>query len=131
MMNHTPLSPARRLVLAGLMLALSPGAALPDRAAAPDRKYASAPCTCRCYCAVFCWAGPWAGRGVTAPAAALGPVWDAAAVPGGSGHVSGAGMLRPGDRPALPRVRHTPAGDFAVLAAAMVSGRLVWVPPAL
>ena len=25
-----------------------------------------------------------------------------------------------------PRVRHTPAGDYAVLAAAMVCGRLVW-----
>ena len=116
MMNHTPLSPARRLVLAGLMLALA--LVLPFLTGQlPQIGNMLCPMHLPVLLCGFLLGWPWGlAVGVTAPL--LYPVALAMCLELGCyGLVTG--LL-------YPRVRHTAAGDYAVLAAAMVSGRLVW-----
>lgn len=126
MMNHTPLSPARRLVLAGLMLALA--LVLPFLTGQlPQIGNMLCPMHLPVLLCGFLLGWPWGlAVGVTAPllrSALFGmpPLYPVALAMclelGCYGLVTG--LL-------YPRVRHTPAGDYAVLTAAMVSGRLVW-----
>lgn len=126
MMNHTPLSPARRLVLAGLMLALA--LVLPFLTGQlPQIGNMLCPMHLPVLLCGFLLGWPWGPAvGVTAPllrSALFGmpPLYPVALAMclelGCYGLVTG--LL-------YPRVRHTAAGDYAVLAAAMVSGRLVW-----
>lgn len=126
MMNHTPLSPARRLVLAGLMLALA--LVLPFLTGQlPQIGNMLCPMHLPVLLCGFLLGWPWGlAVGVTAPllrSALFGmpPLYPVALAMclelGCYGLVTG--LL-------YPRVRDTPAGDYAVLAAAMVSGRLVW-----
>lgn len=126
MMNHTPLSPARRLVLAGLMLALA--LVLPFLTGQlPQIGNMLCPMHLPVLLCGFLLGWPWGlAVGVTAPllrSALFGmpPLYPVALAMclelGCYGLVTG--LL-------YPRVRHTAADDYAVLAAAMVSGRLVW-----
>lgn len=125
-MNHTPLSPARRLVLAGLLLALA--LVLPFLTGQLQQ---IGNMLCPMHLPVllcgFLLGGPWGlAVGLAAPllrSALFGmpPLYPVALAMslelGCYGLVTGV---------LYPRVRHTPAGDYAVLAAAMVCGRLVW-----
>ena len=126
MMNHTPLSPARRLVLAGLMLALA--LVLPFLTGQlPQIGNMLCPMHLPVLLCGFLLGWPWGlAVGVTAPllrSALFGmpPLYPVALAMclelGCYGLVTG--LL-------YPRVRPPPAGDYAVLAAAMVSGRMVW-----
>lgn len=125
-MNHTPLSPVRRLVLAGLLLALA--LVLPFLTGQlPQIGNMLCPMHLPVLLCGFLLGWPWGlAVGLTAPllrSALFGmpPLYPAALAMslelGCYGLVTG--LL-------YPRVRHTLAGDYAVLAAAMVSGRLVW-----